>query len=86
MAEDHGSPEAGQLPKAWNRGRKEKRVAKERAAQRVRSWTVQDEMRGVLGSTIPSFNPSIHSSTLPTLDTFFCICQCFLKASQRKST
>ena len=25
------------------------RVAKERAAQRVRSWTVQNEMRGVLG-------------------------------------
>ena len=24
------------------------RVAKERAAQRVRSWTVQNEMRGVL--------------------------------------
>ena len=24
-------------------------VAKERAAQRVRSWTVQNEMRGVLG-------------------------------------
>ena len=25
------------------------RVAKERVAQRVRSWTVQNEMRGVLG-------------------------------------
>ena len=25
------------------------RVAKERAAQRVRSWTVQNEMKGVLG-------------------------------------
>ena len=25
------------------------RVAKERAAQKVRSWTVQNEMRGVLG-------------------------------------
>ena len=25
------------------------RVAKERTAQRVRSWTVQNEMRGVLG-------------------------------------
>ena len=23
MAEDHGAPEAGQLPKAWTRGRKE---------------------------------------------------------------
>ena len=28
---------------------KTQKVAKERAAQRVRSWTVQDEMRGVLG-------------------------------------
>ena len=28
---------------------KRQRVAKERAAQRVRSWTVQNEMRGVLG-------------------------------------
>ena len=25
------------------------KIAKERAAQRVRSWTVQNEMRGVLG-------------------------------------
>ena len=33
------------------------RVAKEGAAQRVRSWTVQNEMRGVLGrvSTLMSF-------------------------------
>ena len=23
MAEDHGAPEAGQLPRAWTRGRKE---------------------------------------------------------------
>ena len=23
MAEDHGAPEAGQLPKAWTRGRRE---------------------------------------------------------------
>ena len=28
---------------------KRHRVAKERAAQGVRSWTVQNEMRGVLG-------------------------------------
>ena len=28
---------------------KRQRVAKERAAQRVCSWTVQNEMRGVLG-------------------------------------
>ena len=28
---------------------KRQRVAKEQAARRVRSWTVQNEMRGVLG-------------------------------------
>ena len=47
MAEDHGAPEAGQLPRTWTRGRRETRVAKKRVAQRVRSWTVQNEMRGV---------------------------------------
>ena len=26
MAEDHGSPEAGQLPKAWTRGRRETEI------------------------------------------------------------
>ena len=32
MAEDHGAPEAGQLPKAWTGDCKEReRVAKERA-------------------------------------------------------
>ena len=30
------------------------RVAKERAAQRVRSWIVQNEMRGVLGRVFAS--------------------------------
>ena len=47
IAEDHRAPEAGQLPRAWIRGRKD-RVAKERAAQRVRSWKVQNKLRGVL--------------------------------------
>ena len=28
---------------------KKQRAAKERAMQRVRNWTVEDEMRGVLG-------------------------------------
>ena len=42
MAEDHGAPEAEQLPRAWIR------VTKERAAQSVRSWTVHNEMRGIL--------------------------------------
>ena len=47
MGEDHGAPEAGQLPTAWTTGRRQK-IAKGRATQRVRSWTVQNEMRGVL--------------------------------------
>ena len=38
------SPGSG--PKVLER----QRVAKERAVQRVRSWTVLNEMRGVLGS------------------------------------
>ena len=49
MLEDHGAPEAGQLPRAWTRIIERQRVTKELAAQRVRSWTVQNEMRGVLG-------------------------------------
>ena len=50
MAEDHGAPEAGQLLRAWTRSRREREgVAKERVVQRVRSWTLQNEMRGVLG-------------------------------------
>ena len=41
MAEDHGAPKSGQEIV------KRQRVAKER--RRVRSWTVQNEIRGVLG-------------------------------------
>ena len=44
MAGDHGAPEAGQLPRAWTRDRRETK-----SRQRVRSWTVHNEMRGVLG-------------------------------------
>ena len=40
MVEDHGAPEAGQLSRASIRDWREKRVAKEQAAQ--------NEMRGVL--------------------------------------
>ena len=43
MAENHGAPEAKQLPRAWIRGRKETESPKSR------SWTVQIEMRGGLG-------------------------------------
>ena len=39
----------GNFPRPGLEVVKRQRVAKERAAQRVRSWTVQNEMRGVLG-------------------------------------
>ena len=41
------------------------RVAKESAAQRVRSWTVQNEMRGVLGRVSTGAAGRILSSTNP---------------------
>ena len=41
------------------------RVAKERAAQRVRSWTVQNEMRGVLGRVSASAARRILDSANP---------------------
>ena len=41
------------------------RVAKERAAQIVRSWTVQNEMRGVLGRVSASAAGRILDSTNP---------------------
>ena len=44
MADDHRAPEAGQLPKVWTRGR-----TGTESRQRVRGWTLQNEMRGVLG-------------------------------------
>ena len=44
MVEDHGAPEAGQLPRVWTRGHRETE-----SRQRVRSWAVQNEMRDVLG-------------------------------------
>ena len=49
MAEDHGAPEAGQLHSVWTRGRKEAESPQRVSGARVRSWTVQNEMRGVLG-------------------------------------
>ena len=39
----------GNSPRPGPEIKKRQRVAKERAAQRVRSWTVQNEMSGVLG-------------------------------------
>ena len=49
MAGNHGVPGAGQLPKTSTNGRRKKMSCKKREARRIRSWTVQNEMRGVLG-------------------------------------
>ena len=49
MAEDHGVPEAGQLSRVWTRGRRETESRLRVSAQRVRIWTVQNEIRSVLG-------------------------------------
>ena len=45
----HGAPEAGKLPGPGREVVGRQRVAKEGAAQRVCSRTVQNEMRGILG-------------------------------------
>ena len=55
MAEDLGAPEVVERPG----------VAKERAAQRVRSWTVQNEIRGVLGRVPTSAAGRILDSANP---------------------
>ena len=60
MAEDHGAPEAGQLSNVWTRGRKEIE-----SRQRARSWTVQNEMRGVLGQVSTGAAQRILNSTNP---------------------
>ena len=41
------------------------KIAKERAAQRARSWTVQNEMRSVLGRVYASVARRILDSTNP---------------------
>ena len=49
MTEDHGALEAGQHPGSGPEVVERQRVVKDRASQRVRSWTMQNEMKGVLG-------------------------------------
>ena len=70
MAEDHAAPEVEQPPRASTRGRRERererqRVAKERAAPRVRSCTVQNEMRGILGRVSASAARRVLDSANP---------------------
>ena len=47
MAEDHGAPEVGNYPGPGTEVVERQKIAKERATQRIRRWTVQNEMRGV---------------------------------------
>ena len=49
IAKDHGAPQPVQLPGPETAVAQRQRVAKERTAQRVRSWTGQKEMKSVLG-------------------------------------
>ena len=60
MAEDHGAPEAGQLLRVWTRGRTETE-----SRQRVCSWTVQNEMRDVLGRVFTGAARRILNSANP---------------------
>ena len=66
MAEDHRTPEAGQITRVWTRGHKEtesrQRVS---GAKRVRSWTVQNEMREVLGRVSTGAARRILNSATP---------------------
>ena len=64
MAEDHGAPEAGKLPRVWTRGRRDRESPKSER-RRVRSWTVQNEMRGVLGRVSAGAAGSILDSVNP---------------------
>ena len=48
MAKDHEALEAGKFPMAWVRGRRDRESPKSKRC-RVRSFTVQNEMRDVLG-------------------------------------
>ena len=50
MAKDHGAPEAGQLSRAWTRGRRDRKLQKSEQ-RRVRNWTVHNKMRGVLSTS-----------------------------------
>ena len=66
MAQKYGLPEGGQLPRTWTRGRRERqKTAKGRTTQRVRNWTVQNEMKGVLGRVSASATQRILDSANP---------------------
>ena len=63
MAEDHGAPEAGNSQGSGPEVVERQKIAKEGATQRIHSWTVQNEMRGVLGRVSASAARRIFDST-----------------------
>ena len=63
MAEDREAPEVGKLPRAWTEVVQRQKIAIEQETQRVHSWTVQNEMRGVLGQVSTSAAKRILGST-----------------------
>ena len=65
MAEDHGAPEAEQLPSVWTRGRRETESRQRVSAAKSPSWTMQNEMRGVLGQVSTGAAGRILSSANP---------------------
>ena len=52
----------GNSPGPGSEAVERQKIAKERATQRVRSWTVQNEMRGVLGRVSASAARKIFNS------------------------
>ena len=65
MAEDHGAQKPGNTARPGPVVLERQRVTKERAAQRVRSLTVQIEMRGILGRvSAGAVGKVLHSANL----------------------
>ena len=56
---------SGNSPRLGKEVVERQQIAKERATQRVRSWTVQNEMRGVLGQVSASAAGRILDSANP---------------------
>ena len=49
MVDDHGAPEAGQLPRVWTRGRKETVCRQRVSGTKSPQLDSADEMRGIPG-------------------------------------
>ena len=65
MVEDHGAQKPGNSPGPGPEVVEKQRVAKEPAVQRVPCWTVQNEIKGVLGRVSASASRRIFHSANP---------------------